>query len=86
MAEALSQRDIETFRESGFLVLERRVPDDVLLEIRGEIARFEDQARGMTASDDKIDLEDSHSPDAPRIRAVAVLKVNLVVRLSLIHI
>ena len=70
MAEALSQRDIETFRESGFLVLERRVPDDVLHEIRGEIARFEDQARGMTASDDKIDLEDSHSPDAPRIRRV----------------
>ena len=27
-------------------------------------------ARGMTASDDKIDLEDSHAPDDPRIRRV----------------
>ena len=51
-------------------MLESQVPGDIMEQIRTEIARFQDQALGMTASDDKIDLEDSHKPDDPRIRRV----------------
>ena len=70
MPETLNQSQIDQYNEHGYLLLERRLPDDVIQSIRDEIARFQDQARGMAASDDKIDLEDSHSPDDPRIRRV----------------
>ncbi|MDH3666213.1 MAG: phytanoyl-CoA dioxygenase family protein [Paracoccaceae bacterium] len=70
MSETLTQAQIDFYGQSGYLILERRVPDDIMDAIRAEIVRFENQARGMTVSDDKIDLEDSHTPDAPRIRRV----------------
>lgn len=68
--ETLSLSQIEFYRTHGYLVLERRIPDDVIAALRGEIARFTDEARGLTASNDRIDLEDSHHPDAPRLRRI----------------
>ncbi|MEM6623229.1 MAG: phytanoyl-CoA dioxygenase family protein [Pseudomonadota bacterium] len=70
MPEALSPEQIEHYRAHGYLVLEGRVPAPVMNIIRAEIARLVESARGMTASDDKIDLEDSHMPEAPRVRRV----------------
>jgi ectoine hydroxylase-related dioxygenase (phytanoyl-CoA dioxygenase family) len=46
------------------------VPIGVIEVIRAEISRFENEARGMTASNDRLDLEDSHRPDAPRLRRI----------------
>ncbi|WP_299478273.1 phytanoyl-CoA dioxygenase family protein [uncultured Roseibium sp.] len=70
MPEVLSQSQIAFYRDNGYLVLERRLPDTVIDDIRAEISRFEDEARGMTASNDRLDLEDSHSPDQPRLRRI----------------
>ena len=70
MAEVLSAAEIAFYEENGYLVLENRVPMEIIAEIRSEIGRFTGMARGMTASDDKIDLEDSHTPQDPRIRRV----------------
>ena len=70
MPETLTQTQIDHYNDHGYLILENRVPEDTLAAIRTEITRFKDMARGMTASDDKIDLEDSHAPDDPRIRRV----------------
>lgn len=70
MSEVLSADQIAFYEREGYLILENRVPDEVMQAIRAEIARFRDVAAGMTASDDKIDLEDSHSPGDPRIRRV----------------
>ena len=70
MPETLTEEQIAFYNANGYLMLERRVPEASIAEIRNEIARFTDIARGMTASDNKIDLEDSHRPDAPRIRRV----------------
>ncbi|MEM6662014.1 MAG: phytanoyl-CoA dioxygenase family protein, partial [Pseudomonadota bacterium] len=70
MPEALSRDQIAAYRRDGYTVLERRVPEDILAQIRREIMRFQDMARGMTASDASLDLEDSHTPDAPRVRRV----------------
>ncbi len=70
MSEVLDATQIETYRADGYLVLESRVPMAIVEQIRAEIARFTDMARGMTASDDRLDLEDSHRPDAPRVRRV----------------
>lgn len=70
MSEVLSPDQVAFYNDNGYLLLENRVPMDIIEQIRAEIARFEGMARGLTASDDRIDLEDSHSPDAPRIRRV----------------
>ena len=70
MPETLTQAQIDFYNDQGYLVLERRVPDQIMAEIRAEIERFKAMARGMITSDDKIDLEDSHRPDDPRIRRV----------------
>jgi ectoine hydroxylase-related dioxygenase (phytanoyl-CoA dioxygenase family) len=70
MPETLSAKQIEAFRQDGYLVLENQVPDNVLDDIRGEIAKFQDQARGLSQSTDELDLEDSHTPEAPRLRRI----------------
>lgn len=70
MAEALTPDQIAFFQTEGYLVLERRIPMDIIENIRAEIARFEVEARDITASNDRLDLEDSHTPDIPRLRRI----------------
>lgn len=70
MSEVLTPDQIAYYEENGYLVLERYLPDEWIDRIRAEIARFEDEARGMTASNDRLDLEDSHRADDPRIRRI----------------
>ena len=70
MPETLTPSQIEFYESQGFLIIESWVPDGIINAIRAEISRFQDMARKMTESDDRIDLEDSHTPDAPRIRRV----------------
>ena len=70
MPEVLTEAQIAAYRENGYLVLERRVPMEVIEEIREEIARFTEEARGLTVSNERLDLEDSHRPEAPRIRRI----------------
>lgn len=70
MTETLTPEQIARYDRDGYLVLENRIADATLDALRAEIARFEDEARGMTGSNDRIDLEDSHTPDAPRLRRI----------------
>jgi ectoine hydroxylase-related dioxygenase (phytanoyl-CoA dioxygenase family) len=70
MAEVLTDTQIRSYHQNGYLVLERHIPDDILKSIHAEISRFENEARSMTASNDRLDLEDSHSPEAPRLRRI----------------
>lgn len=70
MSEVLTRDQIAFYRENGYLVLERHLPDTWIARLRAEIARFEEEARGMTASNDRLDLEDSHRPEAPRLRRI----------------
>lgn len=68
--DVLSQSQIDSYREAGCLVLENRVPMSVIESIRKEIARFTEEARGISSSNDRLDLEDSHTPDNPRLRRI----------------
>ncbi|MEQ9608714.1 MAG: phytanoyl-CoA dioxygenase family protein [Kiloniellaceae bacterium] len=70
MAEVLSEDQIQSYRDNGYLLLEKRVPDELIGRVRAEIARFVEEARGMTVSNDRLDLEDSHTPEAPRVRRI----------------
>ncbi|MDA9008819.1 phytanoyl-CoA dioxygenase family protein [Alphaproteobacteria bacterium] len=68
--ECLSEEQVGFYREKGYLVLENRVPMAIIESIRVEITRFEEEAGGMTQSNDRIDLENNHSPDHPRVRRI----------------
>ena len=68
--ETLTTEQVEFYEREGYLVLENRVPMAIIEDIRAEIERFQTEARGMTSSNDRIDLEDSHTPDSPRVRRI----------------
>lgn len=68
--ECLSREQKAHFDERGYLVLEHRIPPEWIAKIRAEIARFEAEAATMTASNDRLDLEDSHTPEDPRLRRI----------------
>lgn len=70
MTEVLTKDQIASYREEGYLVLERHLPDSIVEDIRSEIARFEEEARTMTASNDRLDLEDTHTLENPRLRRI----------------
>jgi len=70
MVEFLTTRQKAFYTENGYLMLEGRIPLDIIKAIRGEIRRFEEVARTMSESDGRLDLEDSHTPDEPRVRRI----------------
>ena len=68
--EVLTEAQVDFYNTQGYLVLEQYLSDATIEAVRSEIARLEMQAIGMVKSDDKIDLEDSHRPDDPRVRRI----------------
>ncbi|WP_298915455.1 phytanoyl-CoA dioxygenase family protein [uncultured Roseobacter sp.] len=70
MPETLTPDQIAHYQEHGYLVLQNQIPQVWLDRLHAEIARFEEEARGMTASNDRLDLEDSHTPETPRLRRI----------------
>jgi len=67
-AMPLTQQQIARYRETGYLVLPGSLPADLLEALRREADLAVAGARGLEASDARYDLEDSHRPDAPRVR------------------
>ncbi|MGR3501343.1 phytanoyl-CoA dioxygenase family protein [Pseudaestuariivita sp.] len=70
MPETLTQAQIDQYNETGCIVLPERLPPEWLTRLHNEISRFEDEARALTASNDRLDLEDSHTPEDPRLRRI----------------
>ena len=68
--ECLTPDDKALYADQGYLVVPDRVPPATLTAIREEIARFHEEARGMETSNDRLDLEDSHTREAPRLRRI----------------
>lgn len=70
MSEVLTDSQIKSYEDSGYLMLERHLPIEVIEGIRAEIARFEDEARELTESNDRLELEEGHTAEQPRIRRI----------------
>jgi len=68
--ECLTAEQKTHYEEQGYLLVENRISGDWLTKIRDEIARFEAEAATMTQSNDRLDLEDSHTADDPRLRRI----------------
>jgi phytanoyl-CoA hydroxylase len=64
----LSARDVEFYKEHGYVVVESVLDADILGRARASLAEFVEGARGLTESNAKYDLEPTHRPDAPRVR------------------
>jgi phytanoyl-CoA hydroxylase len=64
----LTDRQIETYRRDGYLVIPRLIEGDQLAELRALTDRIVAEARGVAANDDLYDLEPSHSASLPRVR------------------
>lgn len=70
MSEVLSDSQITSYHETGYLVLDAYLPNEVIESIREEISRFEDESRSLTQSNDRLELEEGHSADKPRVRRI----------------
>ncbi len=68
--EVLTQAQRDEFFEVGGIVVPGRLSASDLKSVYAEIDRFMDEAREMTASNARLDLEDSHTPDSPRVRRI----------------
>ena len=68
--ECLTREQIDFYDRGGYVVLERRVPAEILAGCHKEIDRFFDEARASTASDERLDLEPGHTSESPRVRRI----------------
>ena len=64
----LNDRQIETYRRDGYLVIPRLIEGEQLAELRELTDRIVAEARGVSANDELYDLEPSHSAALPRVR------------------
>lgn len=83
--ECLTAQQIADYNRDGYIVLERQIPPETIARCHEEIARFREEARGLTVHTDRIDLEDSHRPDEPRIRRIKQPHLNSPVFGDLLH-
>ena len=70
MPETLNHAQLTFYQDNGFLVLENKISNVWLKKIRLEISRFEEEAALLEKSNDRLDLEDSHTKGAPRLRRI----------------
>lgn len=64
----IGAEDVAFYRENGYLVVEDVLDAAALQTLRGAVAQMLEGARGLTGNTDVFDLEDSHTPAAPRVR------------------
>ena len=70
MTQTLSAEQVRFYREHGYVVLPAALPVETLRAMRAETDRIVAEAASLTESDARYDLEDSHTPAAPRVRRI----------------
>ena len=66
----LTDRDVEFYREQGYLTVPDVLDGAMLSRVRQHIAEICEGARGLERHDAIYDLEPTHRPDAPRVRRI----------------
>jgi phytanoyl-CoA hydroxylase len=72
----LSRKEIDHYRETGWLVVEDMLDKATLSQARQVIAEFVAGAREVTQHDKVYDLEPGHRPEAPRVRRIKTPHTN----------
>ncbi|MDQ2804922.1 MAG: phytanoyl-CoA dioxygenase family protein [Pseudomonadota bacterium] len=66
----LTQAQIEDYSRVGAIVVADVLTADEVAELRRVTDDFVERARSVRAHDEVYDLEDSHTPEAPRVRRI----------------
>jgi phytanoyl-CoA hydroxylase len=66
----LTPAQVEQYRELGYLVVPDVLGRELLAEVKRRVDAIVADAAKVTAHTDVYDLEDSHSPQAPRVRRI----------------
>ena len=66
----IGPREIEQYRDTGYLVVEGILDPAMLSRARQVIAAFVAKSAEVTAHTDVYDLEPGHRPEAPRVRRI----------------
>ncbi|MSP89162.1 MAG: phytanoyl-CoA dioxygenase family protein [Alphaproteobacteria bacterium] len=66
----LSKSQIEAYNRDGFIIVPGVVSGDEIARLRKIADRFTENARRVSAHDAIYDLEDSHTPESPRVRRI----------------
>jgi ectoine hydroxylase-related dioxygenase (phytanoyl-CoA dioxygenase family) len=66
----ISQRDVEQYRDTGYLVVPDVIDADLLGRLRGALDALVSNAGAVTTHTDVYDLEPEHTPAAPKVRRI----------------
>lgn len=70
MNTSLTSSQIEQYRTEGYVVVPDVFDGETLSGLRDVTERIVASARGITDHTDVLDLEESHTPDLPRVRRI----------------
>jgi phytanoyl-CoA hydroxylase len=68
--KVISSKQVESYRENGYLVVENVLDAQMLDRVRAVTAELVAKAKGLTTHNEIYDLEPSHTPDEPRVRRI----------------
>jgi len=66
----INAKDVEFYRENGYLLVENVLDTATLAKIRNTIEELVAKAAGLKTHSDIYDLEPTHSPENPRVRRI----------------
>jgi ectoine hydroxylase-related dioxygenase (phytanoyl-CoA dioxygenase family) len=66
----ISERDVEQYRERGYLVVPDVLDADILARVRAALDELVSQASAVQEHTDVYDLEPGHSPEVPKVRRI----------------
>ncbi|MBV8615511.1 MAG: phytanoyl-CoA dioxygenase family protein, partial [Acetobacteraceae bacterium] len=66
----LTRSQIEAYNETGAIVVPDVLSGEEVARLRRVTDAFVERAREVSAHDDIYDLEDTHTPEAPRVRRI----------------
>ncbi|MGB7181567.1 MAG: phytanoyl-CoA dioxygenase family protein [Burkholderiaceae bacterium] len=69
-AAMINDDDVAAYRRQGFLVVNNVLSTTELDALRSELDIVVNQASAISENNDVYDLEDSHSPEQPRVRRI----------------
>lgn len=72
----LTDRDVEFYREQGYICVPDVLDGATLSRVRQQVAEICEGARGRREHDAVYDLEPTHRPDAPRVRRIKTPHAN----------
>ncbi|MFD1379595.1 phytanoyl-CoA dioxygenase family protein [Fodinicurvata halophila] len=67
----LTQKQRESYFETGYLLVEKFLEDAWLERLRASVDKLVERSRTVTQSDSVFDLEPGHTADDPRLRRVS---------------